>query len=424
MAEQCWAKDPKRRPTANALCDILSHLLDTATAAWSLTPGCPASTPSSITSNVQPPAVPQLHIAEEPSLNQRPTANVIPNTFNLPETTASTTPVVALPASMPSLCASVKHGSDCPLSASPTLTLRGHMDTVCCAMFSPDRKYIVSGSFDATIIVWDAHTGNLALGPLKKHSNTVLSVAFSPDGGRIASSSWDNTILVWDVVSGKVIAGNFNERTGTIRCVSFSPDGKQIVSGSYDSKIRVWDARTGDLLVGPLNGHTMCINSVSFSGDGTRLVSGSADMTVRVWDAQSGKLIHGILEGNTLSISSVAFSPNGQRIVSVQLEGDVCVWDTDTGLLVSGPSKQHASGTLTVGSTSSSMDRCAVSPNGKWIVVVGPQNTVQVWNSRTGLLTASFLDHTHIYCVSFSPDSKWILSTSWDKTIQVYTVDF
>src|SRR6202451_2161312 len=124
LAERCWVKDPKLRPTASAVCDTLSHLLETAT----------------ITQ-------PQL--------------------------------------------------SDLPQN----LTLRGHTDEVWCATLSPDGKYIVSGSGDCTIMVWDVQTGNLALGPLKMHTQGVGCVAFSPNGRQIVSGSQDKTILIWDAVT-------------------------------------------------------------------------------------------------------------------------------------------------------------------------------------------------------------------------------
>jgi hypothetical protein len=54
-----------------------------------------------------------------------------------------------------------------------------------------------SGSWDQTVKVWDAHTGQETL-TLKGHTDRVRSVAFSGDGQRIASGSYDGTVKVWD----------------------------------------------------------------------------------------------------------------------------------------------------------------------------------------------------------------------------------
>ena len=38
-------------------------------------------------------------------------------------------------------------------------TLTGHLNTVASVAYSPDGKHIVSGSYDQTVKVWDAATG-------------------------------------------------------------------------------------------------------------------------------------------------------------------------------------------------------------------------------------------------------------------------
>ncbi|KIM23094.1 hypothetical protein M408DRAFT_51073, partial [Serendipita vermifera MAFF 305830] len=120
------------------------------------------------------------------------------------------------------------------------------------------------------------------------HTGSVSSVSFSPDGTRIVSGSWDNTIRVWDAETGETVMGPLEGHTGPVYSVSFSPDGTRIVSGSWDKTIRVWDAETGETTVlGPLEGHTNWVNSVSFSSDGTRIVSGSDDKTIRVWNVET-----------------------------------------------------------------------------------------------------------------------------------------
>jgi WD40 repeat protein len=68
------------------------------------------------------------------------------------------------------------------------LTLKGHNSGVCTVAFSPDGKRLVSGSWDKTVKVWDALTGQETF-TLQGHTDAVVSVAFSPDGKRHASAS-------------------------------------------------------------------------------------------------------------------------------------------------------------------------------------------------------------------------------------------
>ncbi|MBR5013781.1 MAG: PD40 domain-containing protein [Bacteroidales bacterium] len=69
----------------------------------------------------------------------------------------------------------------------------------------------------------------------------MKSVSFSPDGRYIVSGSYDRTIRIWDVSTGVEVRPALEEHTASVTSVSFSPDGRYIVSGSFDKIIRRWD---------------------------------------------------------------------------------------------------------------------------------------------------------------------------------------
>ncbi|KAG2118692.1 WD40-repeat-containing domain protein [Suillus discolor] len=76
---------------------------------------------------------------------------------------------------------------------------------------------------------------------MKEHTGYVCSVSFSPDGTRIASGSWDNTVRVWDAATGQPLGEPLEGHTALVYSISFSPDGTRIASGSDDNTVRVWD---------------------------------------------------------------------------------------------------------------------------------------------------------------------------------------
>ncbi len=67
--------------------------------------------------------------------------------------------------------------------------------------WSPDGRYIASGSWDHTVQVWDAQTGVLLV-TYHGQSDNVDALAWSPNSRYIASGSWDHTVQIWLATSG------------------------------------------------------------------------------------------------------------------------------------------------------------------------------------------------------------------------------
>ncbi|MBO5963509.1 MAG: PD40 domain-containing protein, partial [Bacteroidales bacterium] len=77
-------------------------------------------------------------------------------------------------------------------------TLKGHYKKVYSVNWSPDGRYLASGSKDKNVIIWDAKSGE-ELQTLKGHYKRVNSVRWSPDGRYLASGSKDGIIKIWGV---------------------------------------------------------------------------------------------------------------------------------------------------------------------------------------------------------------------------------
>ncbi|EDR00246.1 uncharacterized protein LACBIDRAFT_314645 [Laccaria bicolor S238N-H82] len=340
------------------------------------------------------------------------------------------------------------------LTGNNIISLKGHAHYISSVAYSPNGKHIISGSWDKTIKIWDALTGQCVMGPLEGHCDTISSVAVSPDGGHIVSGSRDTTIRVWNTLTGQSVMNPLTGHHLGVTSVAYSPSGRHIVSGSLDGTIRIWNAGTGQCVMDPLIGHNSIVNCVAYSPNGMNIVSGSVDKTIRVWDALSGQSVMVLyrgsdpigrvtfspdgkhivcatqyriirfwnaltsecmlspLEDDEHSVSFVAFSPNGKHIISGCGNNTIKVWDALTGHTEIDHVRGHNNGIRSV----------AFSPNGKHIVSGSNDATLRVWDALTGLSVMGPLrgHYRQVTSVAFSPDGRYIASGSHDCTIRVW----
>lgn len=128
------------------------------------------------------------------------------------------------------------------------------------------NDFIVTGSLDDTVKIWDVKDDRLELQQqLSGHSLGVVSVAVSNDGKTIASSSLDSGLFVWKTETGQMMN---QAQLGPVDLwtVAFSPDDKYVISGSQEGKISLYDVETAkpEQVLDPQNGKfTLSIAYVS-----------------------------------------------------------------------------------------------------------------------------------------------------------------
>lgn len=288
------------------------------------------------------------------------------------------------------------------LAHSELLNLSGHSSAVNAVAFSPDGKWLATGSRDHTVKLWDAITGQELL-TIKGHEADVSSVSFSPDGKHLVTGSWDRTAKVWDATTGRELL-TLNGHSSSVSSAAFSLDGKRLVTGGWDRIVKVWDVASGQTLLA-LAGHTASVSSVAFSPDGKRLMTGSLDRTAKVWDATTGQELL-VLKGHTLDVYAVAFSPDGKQLVTGSWDHTVKVWDAMTGHELR-TLKGHEDGIFSI----------AFSSDGKRLVTGSMDTTAKVWDVFTGHELLTLKGHSdNVRAVAFSPDGKRFVSGSDDRT--------
>lgn len=287
------------------------------------------------------------------------------------------------------------------------LSLQGHEAGICvdaCLAFSPDGRFLASGSWDHTIKVWDVNTGNL-LQTLQGHQDLVLSIAFSPNGLLLASGSADKTIKLWDVNTGEPLQ-TLTEEGSWVSSLAFSPDGQMLAAEAEHYSIKLWELSSGSLRQ-TFIGHENIINSVKFSPDGLLIASGSADGSIKLWEVNSGHLLQTFIGYEILSI---AFSPDGLLLASGDAASQIKLWDLKSGKLKQ-TLKGHKNWVLSV----------IFSPDGHILASGSHDHTIKLWNIPHGKLLETLTGHENdVNAIAFSPDGSLFASGSRDKTIKLW----
>ena len=116
--------------------------------------------------------------------------------------------------------------------------------------FPEGTKAVIGAGNDVQI--WELRSGRIVR-QLRGHSNRITQVQLSLDGKTILSASWDGTIKLWSAETGNLLRTLTG--SGPISYAQFSPDGKRIVSQAYGDGYRIWDVGSGAHLARIVDGN-------------------------------------------------------------------------------------------------------------------------------------------------------------------------
>ncbi|KAL9915704.1 protein qui-1 isoform 2-T16 [Glossina fuscipes fuscipes] len=148
-----------------------------------------------------------------------------------------------------------------------------------------NMKFAISTNCDNTLKIWSLTREDEKYSVA--HSDEITCFTITADSLYIITGSRDMSLKVWQATGGKlaqVLVGH----TDAVTCASVSITNKtQVISGSKDTNLILWDLHTGDE-IHTLAGHLGAIIGVKVSADGTTAVSGSDDKTLIVWETKRG----------------------------------------------------------------------------------------------------------------------------------------
>ncbi|KYK56442.1 WD40 repeat-like-containing domain protein [Drechmeria coniospora] len=212
-----------------------------------------------------------------------------------------------------------------------------HNASILCLQY--DDEMLVTGSSDATCIVYNVKTGYRPVRRLRHHTAAVLDLAF--DKKHIVTCSKDISICVWDRATGALVR-QLRGHTGPVNAVQMR--GNTIVSCSGDFRVKLWNIDTGKN-IREFVGHTKGLACSQFSDDGRYVASAGNDKVIRIWDANTGECVREMRAHDNLVRSLHIDSVSG-RLVSGSYDSDIKVWDMETGHQLLDFPRWHASWVL------------------------------------------------------------------------------
>jgi F-box and WD-40 domain protein 1/11 len=247
----------------------------------------------------------------------------------------------------------------------PDHPLEAHTECVYTIQYS--GKYLVSGSRDHTMRVWNLDTQRLIHKPLVGHTASVLCLQFDerPEQDIIISGGSDCRVILWKLSTGRIIKEMEQAHSESVLNLRF--DDRYLVTCSKDKTIKVWNRKqmwpTDDTypsstkksaakfpsyiinmqdeverqhlhlkslvpytLIMTLEGHGAAVNAIQILGG--QIVSASGDRSVRVWNVRTGACVR-TFQGHTKGIACVQF--DGIRIVSGSSDETVRIFDQSSG---------------------------------------------------------------------------------------------
>ncbi len=283
------------------------------------------------------------------------------------------------------------------------VVLRGHTQTVDDVVFTPDGRYLITTSDDTTLRLWDMKSGGVRV--LTGHTDEVWRLTFSPDGHSFATAGKDRTARLWDLNTGesRVLAGH----PGSVDSVAYTPDGRHLlVTNRGDALVRVWNVASG-ALERTLDTGLSPLSMLALSPDGRyALVHELEGSRAQILDLKGGTS-HTLQHDGT--VKAIAFSPRGDLAATGGLDETVRVWDPRTG-----------QGRILGQRLGGGIWYLAFSRDGRQLAAGTSEGQLRLWDLETGKSDLLGSHEGRINEILFSRDNRLMATSSDDRSARLW----
>lgn len=320
-------------------------------------------------------------------------------------------------------------------------------------------KFLITGSYDKTIKVWqlcdyskaypllflikkklnnvlykkkfvlsiissfkiDLASKIKCLRSLEGHETAIVSLLKFANNTRLASGSKDGIIKIWNVFEWSCI-NTFSAHNGWVWCLSefVYTNILTIASGGEDGYIRLWNSSTFENLT-VLKGHEnmiRCIANINLT-ETNLLASGGRDNLIRLWNSEGGLV--NVLKGHTYwiySIIQINYQRGNKLIASGSLDKTIKLWDIILGTCL----KTFIGHDYDIS--------CIINLNVDKNIIASASNdnNIMLWDIEKGYCIKCINAHSNrVSCLlelHGSDKSSTLLSAGGDRVIKIWKINF